>query len=56
MGYAVIRFPLDFLRAEDIDPRFAGLTVAQWGCFSLFAIGAAALALGRSVQGRDRRG
>ncbi|MEI7741728.1 MAG: prolipoprotein diacylglyceryl transferase family protein [bacterium] len=34
-GYAVIRFPLDFLRAEDIlgaDARYFSLTAAQYAC------------------------
>lgn len=40
--YSVIRFFLDFLRATDLsyaDPRYAGLTPAQWGCFVLLALG-----------------
>jgi phosphatidylglycerol:prolipoprotein diacylglycerol transferase len=40
-----VRFVLDFFRAEEHgglvggDPRYGGLTPAQWGCFGLFAIG-----------------
>jgi phosphatidylglycerol:prolipoprotein diacylglycerol transferase len=43
--YAPVRFLLDFLREEDRggliggDPRYAGLTPAQWGCFGLFLLG-----------------
>lgn len=42
--YAPVRFPLDFLRIEssaihDGDPRYLGLTPAQWACFALFALG-----------------
>lgn len=42
MAYAPTRFALDFLRAHDVadaDPRYAGLTPAQWGCFLLLAVG-----------------
>ena len=43
-GYAVPRFLLDFLRAEDVaheltDRRWAGLTFAQWLCFALLGAG-----------------
>ena len=48
MGYATLRFPLDFLRATDLgaesDRRYASLTPAQWSCIALFALGAWALA------------
>jgi phosphatidylglycerol:prolipoprotein diacylglycerol transferase len=46
--YAPLRFLMDFLRArpEDapgytgsIDPRYAGLTPAQWACLALFSFG-----------------
>jgi phosphatidylglycerol:prolipoprotein diacylglycerol transferase len=40
--YAPVRFLLDFLRATDLsgsDPRFHGLTAAQYGCLLLFAAG-----------------
>jgi phosphatidylglycerol:prolipoprotein diacylglycerol transferase len=46
--YAPLRFMMDFLRArpEDapdytgsVDPRYAGLTPAQWACVLLFAFG-----------------
>ncbi len=41
--YAPVRFGLDFLRPDDTDPRYAGLTFAQWASFLVF--GAAAYAL-----------
>lgn len=51
MCYAVIRFPLDFLRVEDLDLKLGSLTVAQWGCFTIFALGVAAIfAQGRPVS------
>lgn len=37
--YAPARFALDFLRAVDLDPRYGGLTPAQWACLPLFAFG-----------------
>jgi phosphatidylglycerol:prolipoprotein diacylglycerol transferase len=40
--YAPMRFGLDFLRATDVehpDPRYAGLTPAQWACVACFALG-----------------
>lgn len=42
--YAPVRFGLDFLRIEpgaghEGDPRYAGLTPAQWACFGLLALG-----------------
>jgi phosphatidylglycerol---prolipoprotein diacylglyceryl transferase len=52
MGYALIRFPLDFLRAEELsggDPRYAGFTAAQWGCLPLFGLGLVAIALAASA-------
>src|SRR5262249_28230401 len=45
VSYAPVRFVLDFLRVTEAenpnggDPRYAGLTPAQWACFGLFAIG-----------------
>ncbi len=42
LTYAPTRFLLDFLRATDTtgaDPRYLGLTGAQYLCFVLFAIG-----------------
>jgi phosphatidylglycerol:prolipoprotein diacylglycerol transferase len=32
IGYAVPRFFLDYLRREATDPRYSGLTPAQWSC------------------------
>lgn len=48
VGYAVIRFPLDFLRVDDARP--AGLTLAQWACLPLFALGVALLV--RAARGQ----
>jgi phosphatidylglycerol:prolipoprotein diacylglycerol transferase len=46
IAYAPVRFALDFLRIEDstglnaaVDPRYAGLTPAQWACFGLLGMG-----------------
>lgn len=43
-AYAPVRFLLDFLRESEGklnggDPRYAGLTPAQWGTFGLLALG-----------------
>ena len=44
-AYAPVRFLLDFLREREGsgvlggDPRYAGLTPAQWACFGLLAMG-----------------
>jgi phosphatidylglycerol:prolipoprotein diacylglycerol transferase len=41
-SYAPVRFALDFLRARDVsgaDPRYAGLTPAQWACLILLSAG-----------------
>jgi phosphatidylglycerol:prolipoprotein diacylglycerol transferase len=35
--YAPVRFLLDFLRPEDTDPRYGGLTFAQWASILAFA-------------------
>jgi phosphatidylglycerol---prolipoprotein diacylglyceryl transferase len=40
--YAPVRFAMDYLRVKDIDqadPRFGGLTPAQWSCVALFVFG-----------------
>lgn len=37
--YAPARFALDFLRAVELDPRYGGLTPAQWACLPLFVFG-----------------
>jgi phosphatidylglycerol:prolipoprotein diacylglycerol transferase len=34
--YAPVRFFLDFLRPEETDPRYFGLTFAQWASFLFF--------------------
>jgi prolipoprotein diacylglyceryltransferase len=42
LAYAPVRFAMDFLRITDgdvADPRYAGLTPAQWECVALFAWG-----------------
>jgi phosphatidylglycerol---prolipoprotein diacylglyceryl transferase len=46
IAYAPVRFFLDFLREGEGtgglaggDPRYGGLTPAQWACFGLFALG-----------------
>ena len=37
-GYAVPRFFLDFLRRASTDPRYEGLTPAQWSCLATLAV------------------
>ena len=42
LAYAPVRFGLDFLRARDVpgaDPRYGGLTPAQWGCVAVLFAG-----------------
>ena len=50
ISYAPVRFALDFLRVGQpiadaegvtsvVDPRYGGLTPAQWACFGLLAVG-----------------
>jgi phosphatidylglycerol:prolipoprotein diacylglycerol transferase len=42
VAYGALRFALDFLRADDVigaDPRYAGLTAAQYGCAVLLVAG-----------------
>jgi phosphatidylglycerol:prolipoprotein diacylglycerol transferase len=42
LAYAPVRFGLDFLRATDVpepDPRYWGLTPAQWGCILVLFAG-----------------
>ncbi|HET7540162.1 MAG TPA: prolipoprotein diacylglyceryl transferase family protein [Polyangiaceae bacterium] len=50
IAYAPVRFALDFLRVAEpiaergglvaaVDPRYAGLTPAQWACFGLLLLG-----------------
>lgn len=43
VAYSALRFGLDFLRATDLpgaDPRYWGLTVAQYGCLVMVGAGA----------------
>ena len=37
LGYALIRFPLEFLRYQPTPLHFAGLTLVQWLCIAAFA-------------------
>ncbi|MFO0551910.1 MAG: prolipoprotein diacylglyceryl transferase family protein [Polyangiaceae bacterium] len=51
--YAPVRFILDFFRVEpggvhEADPRYGGLTPAQWACFGLVAIGVLILRMSRA--------
>lgn len=42
LAYAPVRFAMDFLRIknlENADPRYGGLTPAQWACTALFCLG-----------------
>ena len=45
VAYAPVRFVLDFFREQETggmlggDPRYGGLTPAQWACFGLLGIG-----------------
>ena len=42
LAYSPVRFAMDFLRirgGEGADPRYAGLTPAQWECVALFLFG-----------------
>ena len=42
LAYSPVRFAMDFLRirgGEGADPRYGGLTPAQWECVALFAYG-----------------
>ncbi len=38
-SYGLFRFLLDFLRHPELDPRYLGLTPAQYGAVLLFAVG-----------------
>ena len=50
IAYATPRFFLDNLRRELVDPRYLGLTPAQWCCIATFAIGAVLLARSRRAE------
>jgi phosphatidylglycerol:prolipoprotein diacylglycerol transferase len=42
LAYAPVRFVMDFFRVRDMegaDPRYGGLTPAQWACVALFSFG-----------------
>lgn len=57
IGYAIPRFFLDFLRAQDlpfVDGRILGLTPAQYVTFLLVGIGVALLVRARGRQAEDR--
>ncbi|MEZ4299774.1 MAG: prolipoprotein diacylglyceryl transferase [Polyangiaceae bacterium] len=52
VAYAPVRFFLDFLRVDARDnpagdPRYGGLTPAQWACFGLLAVGIYILSLAK---------
>lgn len=52
LAYAPVRFAMDFLRVRDIDgadPRYGGLTPAQWECVALFAFGLFLLGMVRRI-------
>lgn len=57
VAYPLLRFPLDFLRATDLgldsDPRWGGLTPAQWGCLFGALVGAWILVLARRHPPRE---
>ncbi|HKQ69193.1 MAG TPA: prolipoprotein diacylglyceryl transferase family protein [Polyangiaceae bacterium] len=59
IAYAPTRFALDFLRVQEkdygqADPRYGGLTPAQWGCLVLLGVGiAVALRAARAAE-KDR--
>ncbi len=51
--YGISRFFLDFLRAVDLpfsDPRYSGLTIAQWSSILLVVIGCAILLRSKKVK------
>lgn len=54
VAYALLRFPLDFMRATDLGPegdvRHLGLTPAQWACFVLLSVGLWALQTSRTRE------
>jgi phosphatidylglycerol:prolipoprotein diacylglycerol transferase len=49
-SYPLVRFCLDFLRIG--DPTYLGLTLAQWGCIPLFALGVHVLYSGGFLRGK----
>jgi phosphatidylglycerol:prolipoprotein diacylglycerol transferase len=55
LAYAPVRFAMDFLRITDgegADPRYGGLTPAQWQCLALFVFGLYIAMLVRSLRKR----
>jgi phosphatidylglycerol:prolipoprotein diacylglycerol transferase len=55
LAYAPVRFAMDFLRippSEGGDPRYAGLTPAQYCCVALFLYGVAMIFYVRSLRAR----
>lgn len=58
LSYAPVRFAMDFLRirgGDGADPRYGGLTPAQWECVALFVYGLWLLWFVRKLQksGKD---
>ncbi|HWL87593.1 MAG TPA: prolipoprotein diacylglyceryl transferase family protein [Polyangiaceae bacterium] len=54
-AYAPVRFGMDYLRLADergADPRYGGLTPAQWACIGLFTFGVLLLLRVRSQAAR----
>ena len=56
--YAPVRFAMDYLRVKDVDqadPRFHGLTPAQWESIALFIFGLVMIKIVRDIKksGRD---
>jgi phosphatidylglycerol---prolipoprotein diacylglyceryl transferase len=56
--YAPVRFAMDYLRVKDVeqaDPRFGGLTPAQWACVALFVFGLVMIKVVRDIRksGKD---
>ncbi len=55
LAYAPVRFMMDFLRIEGVqgaDPRYAGLTPAQWACTAMFAFGVVMAVYVRRLRAR----
>lgn len=55
LAYAPVRFAMDYLRIVDMhnaDPRYGGLTPAQWSCIALFLFGLVLLARVRSMHAK----
>jgi phosphatidylglycerol:prolipoprotein diacylglycerol transferase len=55
LAYAPVRFMMDFLRIEGVqgaDPRYAGLTPAQWACTAMFTFGVVMAVYVRRLRAR----